>query len=297
VARGEEGHRQVAREARAGQLQLIRDGSRGGTWVPSFAGKLGMAGALLEMRCFEDVLRLTFGSSEIPFSEKMFEKHFEFFKNMDFGGRNAFEQIEYTSRASAKKPVETFASILSVHCVNMGGRVRDRLDIGDPFRCYFDSNSPQILVILETQTIYRNKIPDLPGYTTIFKKAIKKSPKTRGRGSGGIALFHRTELTPNIIIKKTRGKNILWMGFKGVVEPSHNSSGAIERTWFCFVYISYLENDQHHAEYLNKISKDRRTFARLDRKNGFSSKFCIVGDFNTRLGARDFPQNSRGADP
>ena len=173
MARGEEGHRQVAREARAGELQLLRAGSRGGACAPSFPGKLGMAGALLELRCFENVLKLTLGSSEIPFSEKMFLKHFEIFKNMNFGGRNAFEQIEYASRASAKKPVQTFASTLSIFCVNMGGRVADRLDIGDPFRCYFDSNLPQILVILETQTIYRNKVPDLPGYTTMFKKAIK----------------------------------------------------------------------------------------------------------------------------
>ena len=109
---------------------------------------------------------------------KRFSNALRFLEKMDFGGRNAFEQIEHISRVSANKAAALkFADFLSVFCVNMGGRVADRLQLGDIFRCYFDSNLPHVLAILETQTTFRNKIPDLPGYTTIFKKAIKKAIK------------------------------------------------------------------------------------------------------------------------
>ena len=162
---GGEGFKQGAVQAGTGQLERLRRGCRGGTCAPSSCGKLGEAGTLLDLGCCQDVLRQTLGSSEIPFSEKTFLKQFEIFKKMDFGGRNAFEQIEHISRVSANKAAALkFADFLSVFCVNMGGRVADRLQLEDIFRCYFDSNLPHILTILETQTTFRNKIPDLPGY-------------------------------------------------------------------------------------------------------------------------------------
>ena len=54
--------------------------------------------------------------------------------------------------------------------VAMGGRVKDRLSYNDYFREYFESNNPDILAIIETQTMYRSKFLICPVITSFLEK-------------------------------------------------------------------------------------------------------------------------------
>ena len=118
------------------------------------------------------MISLALRNSKFGFSPTRVFKHFSAALDSDFGGTNVFEYTNHLHEISAIKKTTIFQTI-KVFSINIGGRAGVRLSPGHFLREYINRHKPDVFVLLETQTIYKHKVPELPGYVMIFKKALK----------------------------------------------------------------------------------------------------------------------------
>ena len=182
--------------------------------------------------------------------------HFENFKKLiqnDFQDSvfNVHDLVEHASRKfQTRKSVVTNKASLRVAFLNVNGKLYEKLEIGHPVRKYVDTNQPDIIVFLETMVLKSTKIPELFSYKRYFKSGFKTS-QGRGRPSGGMCTFVKTDLTDFVTIKRSRKHHVMCVGIR---EPLMK-----RRSWFIFVYARPEQESSYYSvlfEAIQKISKD-----------------------------------------
>ena len=106
-----------------------------------------------------------------------------------------------------------------------------------------------------------------------------------------MALYYKTELSDLITVKRTLKKHIIWAGFRGLA-GQHKTGD--DRTWFGFVYSQAGNTREQHSEYYKKLTADMKNWRALDKKLSLRSHFCLMGDWNVRLGGLTNDYNAKG---
>jgi hypothetical protein len=126
----------------------------------------------------------------------------------------------------------------------------------------------------ETRTTDNSNI-DLPGYSHIASHRTKHG--TKGRHSGGIVIYYKTELSKYVSLVRNEHKDILWIKFNNSM--FNNSSD---------LYIAIIYFSPNNSSRQDHIDNDLFTLLENDVASFMekSPNVIILGDFNARTALR-----------
>ena len=182
-----------------------------------------------------------------------------------FGWYTDFTENDFQQNATEIVKKDT----LKIVHANIGGGLNEKLRPDHDFYIRIvDGESPDVLILSETMLESGKSPPKIAGFDSYNKGSTRTF--NVGRGSGGLAIYVREELSTKICkVKTSKLQNLIWLRIDNVPKP----------IFLCASYVRpiYLEKhtQENRREFLEELDKQVKEF----QKKG---EVIVMGDLNSR---------------